>query len=308
MSTAGVVVLALTAAGLYGAGAVCAWRDVGRAVRPGRRTESLALAGVAAQTGALLWPWVSAGRVAFAGGAAGSLGLFAVCAGVAYLLLGARCRGPWWGALMLPVAALASLAGGVWQWYEARQATALSGASFGPGWALVHIVPTVVGIVCLAAGAALCVMYLVEEGYLRGRRLGETLQWLPALETLDRLSGWALGLAFGLLSVGLVTGTIRALFWQQLGAGWALDPKVLSSAVTWVFVGAVLVVKRRNALGGRRLAYLVVLAALLAAFTYVGVDALLGGRHAGLRVREESRGAQGGSPGDKPQDGPRGGA
>ena len=61
-----------------------------------------------------------------------------------------------------------------------------------------------------------------------------------------------------------------------------LDPKVLSAGVTWVFIGAVVVVRHRGVFGGRRLAYLVLLAALLAVFTYVGVDALLGGEHAGL--------------------------
>jgi len=280
MPTAGVVLLSLVAAALYGTGAVRAWREWGRGGRAGRGTRALALAGVAAQTAALLWPWASAGRVTFAGGAGGSLGLFAVFVGAVYLLLGLRCRGPWWGSLVLPVASLASLADGLWWWHESR--VAASPTAFTPTWGLLHIVPMVAGIACLAAGAALCVMYLVEEGYLRGRRLGESLRWLPALETLDRLSGWALGLAFGLLSLGLAAGAVRALVWKELGGAWALDPKVLSAGVTWVSVGAVVVVRRRGVLGGRRLAYLVLLAALLAAFTYVGVDALLGGEHAGL--------------------------
>lgn len=276
MPTVGVVLLSLVATVLYGVGAGRAWRGLRSGVVMGRGIWALALVGTAAQAGALLWRWVTAGRVTFAGGAAGSLGLFALCVGAAYLLLGLRHRGPWWAALLLPIAALASLLAGL------GVGAGWVGGSFAASWGIVHVVPTVAGIACLVAAAALCVTYLVEEWYLRTRRLGATLRWLPALEALDRLSGWVLGLAFALLSVGLASGAVRALLWKELGGNWPLDPKVISSVVTWSFVGGVVAARRRGAFGGRQRAYLVLLAAALAAFTYLGVDALLRGRHASL--------------------------
>jgi len=278
MLTAGGVVLSMAAALLYGTGAVCAWRELRRGLPGGPLTWELALVGMAAQAGALLWGWVSEGQVAFVGGAGGSLGVFAVCVGMGFLLLRARSRGPVWGVLLLPVASVAALAGALWgALHEGGVAS-----TFGMSWGLLHVIPAVAGIACLVAAAALCLTYLVEERYLRARQLRDVLQWLPALEVLDHLSAQALRLAFALLSLGLAAGAVRALLWKELGGAWVLDPKVVSAAATWLLVGGVAVARRRGQFGGRRFAYLVLLAAALAAFTYVGVDALLRGGHAGL--------------------------
>lgn len=278
MPTAVVVVLWGLAAALFGGGAVRAWQELRGGRVAGLRPWALALGGMAAGGGALLSQWAGEGRVGFAAGAAGSLGLFAVCVGAGFLLLRLWYRGPLWGVLLLPVASAAALGGALWGVVRGGRAA----GTFGPTWALLHVLPTVVGITFLVAGAALGVTYLVEERYLRSRRLGDVLRWLPALEVLDRLGGQALALAFGLLSLGMAAGAVRALLWQELGVEWVLDPKVLSSAATWVLVGAVVVARRGGNFGGRRLAYLTLLAAALAAFTYIGVDALLGGGHAGL--------------------------
>lgn len=278
MSSAEAVVLSVLAAALFGAGALGAWRELRRGATGVPWTWRLALGGLASEMGALVAQWVSQGRMGFAAGAAGSLGLFAVCVGAGFLALRLRWRGPLWGVLLLPVASGAALGGALWG--VARRGHPAD--IFGPGWAFLHVVPTVAGIACLVAGAALCVTYLVEERCLRSRRLGEVMRWLPALEVLDGLSGRVLTAAFWLLSVGLVAGALRALMWKELGVRWALDPKVLSAAATWALVGGVVAARRGGNFGGRRLAYLTLLAAALAAFTYVGVDALLGGAHAGL--------------------------
>ena len=278
MAMSGTGLLSLLAGLLYVGASVRAWQELRAGRSGGRVVWTLALAGLSAQLGALAWQRWATGRLAWAGGASGSLGLFAAWVTVAYALLTLRYRGPVLGALLLPVASLASMTGAVWGLVRGGEGA----GRFGLGWVLVHIAPTVVGIACLAAGAALAAMYLLAEGYLRRRRLGGILRWLPALETLDQLSGRAVVLTFGLLTLGLAAGGVRAGFTGELGAGWAMDPKVLSSAATWVLVGAVLAARRRGGLWGRRLACLILVAAALAAFTYVGVDALLGGGHARL--------------------------
>jgi ABC-type transport system involved in cytochrome c biogenesis permease subunit len=125
-------------------------------------------------------------------------------------------------------------------------------------------------------------MYLLAERYLRASVLSQPFRWLPSLEALDRLAREALKLAFVLLSLGLAAGVIRALLYEELGSRWLADPKVISALATWALVFGVLAAGRHGRFGGRRFAYLTLLAAGLGAFTYVGVDALLGGRHAGL--------------------------
>jgi ABC-type transport system involved in cytochrome c biogenesis permease subunit len=146
----------------------------------------------------------------------------------------------------------------------------------------VHVVPTVAGIAALWSAAVLCAMYLLTERYLRASVLSQSFRWLPSLEALDRLAREALKLAVVLLSLGLAAGVIRALLYKELGSRWLGDPKVISALATWALVCGVLAAGRRGRFGGRRFAHLTLLAAALGAFTYIGVDALLGGRHAGL--------------------------
>jgi ABC-type uncharacterized transport system permease subunit len=278
MSSPGTVLLSFLAGALYGVGAVCAWTDLRRDL--GLRTWPwlLACAGVLVQAGALLWGWAASGRVAVLGGAPGSLGLLALCVGGGYLLLGFRERSPWWPALILPLPAVASFLAGFWG--HARAGA--GGAAFGAGWTAVHVVPTVAGIAALWSAAVLCAMYLLTERYLRGAVLNQPFRWLPSLEALDRLAREALKLAFVLLSLGLAAGVIRALLYRELGSRWLSDPKVISALATWALVCGVLAAGRQGRFGGRRFAHLTLLAAGLGVFTYIGVDAFLGGRHAGL--------------------------
>jgi len=278
MSSSGMVLLSVLAGALYGVGSVCAWMNLRRALAFPRAPWALALSGVVTQAGALLWGWAASGRVAVPGGAPGSLGLLALCVGGGYLLFGFRQRSPWWPALVLPLPAVASLLAGVWG--HARAGA--GGAAFGVGWTAVHVVPTVAGIAALWSAAVLCAMYLLTERYLRSSVLSEPFRWLPSLEALDRLSREALKLAFLLLSLGLAAGVVRALVYEELGSRWLLDPKVIGALATWALVLGVLAAGRRGRFGGRRFAHLTLVAAALGAFTYIGVDAFLGGRHAGL--------------------------
>jgi ABC-type transport system involved in cytochrome c biogenesis permease subunit len=125
-------------------------------------------------------------------------------------------------------------------------------------------------------------MYLLTERYLRASVLSQPFRWLPSLEALDHLAREALKLAFLLLSFGLAAGVVRAVLYKELGSRWLGDPKVIGALATWALVLGVLAAGRQGRFGGRRFAYLTLLAAGLGAFTYIGVDALLGGGHAGL--------------------------
>jgi len=277
METTVSIVVALAAGALYGAGALRCWVELRREGEPTGLARALGLLALAAQVASVVVVSVARGRATFLGGAPNSLGYFAVFVAVVYLVSGLRYRGPSWGALLLPVASLAALGSGVWLFVRGGR----PGSSFGLSWGLVHVIPTVLGFACLAAAGAVAAMYLLEEWYLRSRRLVHTLKWLPALDVLDDLLAKVFRLAFVLLGFGLISGTVRAFVDKGLSLGWVVDPKVLCAVATWLLVTAVLVVKRYGSFVGRRLTYVTLAIAALAAFAYVGVDIWLGGWHAG---------------------------
>jgi ABC-type transport system involved in cytochrome c biogenesis permease subunit len=81
------------------------------------------------------------------------------------------------------------------------------------------------------------------------------LDWLPPLDTLERIAHATLEFGFPCMTVGLVIGSVLAQE-TPLGAAYFLDPKVLASFAMWVVYVALLFVRRTAGLRGRRAAYL----------------------------------------------------
>jgi ABC-type uncharacterized transport system permease subunit len=147
-------------------------------------------------------------------------------------------------------------------------------------WLVAHIVALLAAYVALGFSLLASVLYLVQERRLKSKhRPGEDswwgpLDWLPALDTLERIAHATLEFGFPCMTVGLVIGSVLA---QEVGGpGYFLDLKVIASFILWVIYVALLFVRRSAGLRGRRAAYLsgavfvVMLAVLLAnAFSHV---------------------------------------
>ncbi|MDE3148037.1 MAG: cytochrome c biogenesis protein CcsA, partial [Acidobacteriota bacterium] len=93
--------------------------------------------------------------------------------------------------------------------------------------------------------------------------------WLPPLDTLERIAHATLEFGFPCMTVGLIIGAVLVQE-TSVGAAYFLDPKVIASFLSWIVYVLLLLVRRSAGLRGRKAAYLsgavfVVMLAVLAA-------------------------------------------
>jgi len=132
-------------------------------------------------------------------------------------------------------------------------------------WLIAHIAALLLAYVALAFSLLASILYLVQEQRLKAKPKARfltdedswwaPLDWLPALDTLERISEAMLEFGFPCMTVGLVIGAVLAQD-SPLGAAYFLDPKIIAAFVSWVIYVSLLLVRRSAGLRGRRAAYL----------------------------------------------------
>jgi ABC-type uncharacterized transport system permease subunit len=128
-----------------------------------------------------------------------------------------------------------------------------------------HISALLLAYVALGFSLLASILYLVQERRLKSKpkaRLtaGEgsrwaPFDWLPPLDTLERISEAMLEFGFPCMTVGLVIGSVLVQE-TELGAAYFLDPKILAAFASWVIYVLLLLVRRSAGLRGRKAAYL----------------------------------------------------
>jgi len=78
--------------------------------------------------------------------------------------------------------------------------------------------------------------------------------WLPPLDTLERIAHATLEFGFPCMTVGLILGAVLVQE-TALGAAYFLDPKVIASFAGWFVYVLLLLVRRSAGLRGRKAAY-----------------------------------------------------
>jgi ABC-type uncharacterized transport system permease subunit len=103
-------------------------------------------------------------------------------------------------------------------------------------------------------------LYLVQERRIKakikpGKRSGwSPVDWLPPLDTLERLALATLEFGFPCMTVGLLIGFVLVQE-TAVGASYFLDPNILASFAMWVVYVTLLLLRRGIGLRGRRAAY-----------------------------------------------------
>jgi len=115
-------------------------------------------------------------------------------------------------------------------------------------------------------------LFLVQERQLKRKRMGLLFRRLPSLEVLDRVNFLAIGLGFGLLSVGTAFGLLGARLW--LGRWWTGDPKECLTVLLWLSYLALWLLRLRATLRGHRVALWSVMGLGLVLFTFIGASRL----------------------------------
>ncbi len=142
-------------------------------------------------------------------------------------------------------------------------------------WLVAHIIALLLAYVALCFSLLASVLYLLQERRIKAKPMRNRasgwapLEWLPPLDTLERIALATLEFGFPCMTVGLVIGSVLAQE-TALGAAYFRDPKVIASFAMWAVYVALLLVRLSAGLRGRRAAYvsgaaLVVMMAVFAA-------------------------------------------
>ena len=124
-------------------------------------------------------------------------------------------------------------------------------------WLVAHIVALLLAYAALCFSVLASVLYLISERRIKAKikpTPSDKRDWLPPLDTLERIALASLEFGFPCMTVGLIIGSVLAQE-TSLGAAYFLDPKVIASFVMWAVYVALLLVRRSAALRGRRAAY-----------------------------------------------------
>ena len=141
----------------------------------------------------------------------------------------------------------------------------------------VHVLAAAAGIALFALASAFAAMYLLQQRELKGKRFGPLMFRLPALDVLDRASGWLLVIGFGIFTIAVVTGVVVAR--SALCAPWGWDAQLVASVLVWAVFG-VLVLGRHAGQHGARQASLTIVAFVFSSL--VGLRHTGATRHASL--------------------------
>jgi ABC-type uncharacterized transport system permease subunit len=128
-------------------------------------------------------------------------------------------------------------------------------------WLIAHISALLAAYAALGFSLLASVLYLAQERRLKAKRKANDdswwapLDWLPPLDTLERISHAMLLFGFPCMTVGLLLGAVLVQE-TALGAAYFLDPKVLASFAMWGLYVLLLFLRQSAGLRGRRAAYL----------------------------------------------------
>jgi len=137
----------------------------------------------------------------------------------------------------------------------------------------VHVLAAVVGYGAAGVACASAALSLARPALTR---LGVREGGIPGVERLDDVGYQAVAVAFPLMTVMLILGSIWAE--RAWGTYWNWDPKETAALVTWLIYGGYLHARVTGGWRGRRAAWLLVLGFVAVLFTYFG-NLFLGGMH-----------------------------
>lgn len=140
-------------------------------------------------------------------------------------------------------------------------------------WLLVHVLLVLAGYAALLVAAVASLIYLIGERRLKQKSRVGFLEKLPPLGTLDAIITRTIGLAFVLITLSVIAGSIWAFV--ESGTRWVTEPKVAISLVTWGFYLLMVFLRTSAGWRGRKAAVLVLVV--------VGSSALTWAAHVGLR-------------------------
>lgn len=211
------------------------------------------------------------GRVVFSE-RAGVASLFGWVLVVVYLAVGRRLSGVSLGAFVTPLALLGALYAIAAPPLHRNTPQQLLETQ----WLIFHVVIILIGYVALALAFATSLIYLLQDGLLKRKKLTGLWQRLPSLHVADDWIYRTTSFGLAMLTIGIITSVL----WQQLDfPDYAVlrDPKVLLSLATWLTFALYLAARWWLGWSGRRSSLVVVCGFVLMLISFLGTPHLLPG-------------------------------
>ncbi len=119
--------------------------------------------------------------------------------------------------------------------------------------------------------------FLVQERRLKRKDPRVLSTAMIPLELLDRINLVSVVVGFSLFTLGMFHAAFLAR--REWGSYFTTDPKELASLLTWAAYAAVLGLRWKLGLRGRRVVMVSVVSFGLVLFTFIGVEYWFGGKH-----------------------------
>ena len=144
-------------------------------------------------------------------------------------------------------------------------------------WLGIHTVFAFLANAAFALAFGIGFMYLVQEHYVKSKRLGSLFGRLPSLQTLDEVNYRLITFGFPLLTLAIITGALWAE--SAWGSYWNWDPRETWSLITWFIYAIILHARLVAGWRGRRAAVLSIIGFLTIIIAFFGVKLLRKGLH-----------------------------
>ena len=144
-------------------------------------------------------------------------------------------------------------------------------------WLPIHVAIAFLGNAFFAIAFFLGVMYVIQEHYLKTRKLKGLFYIMPSLDTLDELNYKFLQYGFTLLTLAIISGAI----WSQssVGSYWDWKPRQIWSVITWFLYAALLHGRLTSGWRGRKAAIFSGIAFLVLLGSFIVINLVMGGAH-----------------------------
>ena len=144
-------------------------------------------------------------------------------------------------------------------------------------WLAAHTIMAFLSYAAFAVAFGAAIMYLIQQHFLKNKKLGPMYQKLPSLDVLDEINYRCLTIGFPLLTFAIMSGAIWAE--SAWGTYWSWDPKETWSLITWFVYAALLHGRLTTGWRGKKAAILAIVGFFVLLFTFLGVNLFLPGLH-----------------------------
>lgn len=105
-------------------------------------------------------------------------------------------------------------------------------------WLPVHVALAFLGNTFFALACLLGIMYLIQDRYLKSRKIRGLYFILPSVEVLDELGYKCLTYGFPMLTLAIISGAVWSEY--SLGSYWSWGARQIWSLITWLLYAALL--------------------------------------------------------------------